>query len=160
MRFMNVTLDDDDVPQLAILEGSKVRLLGDAANQDIPGSLDELIMMDPRLESFRDILKDTPDLPVVPLDKVRAELPLDFIDKVVCLGLNYAEHVTAAARKMGLAVSLPTQPDVGYRAQNALIAHDEDVIIPPTVSDEAAKAKYPDGWKTLKPYLRIVPQPK
>ncbi|MBE2261063.1 MAG: peroxiredoxin [Candidatus Accumulibacter sp.] len=36
----------------------------------------------------------------------------------------------------------------------------EDVIIPPTVSDEAAKAKYPDGWKTLKPYLRIVPQPK
>ena len=36
----------------------------------------------------------------------------------------------------------------------------EDVIIPPTVSDEAAKANYPDGWKTLKPYLRIVPQPK
>ncbi|HRF74745.1 MAG TPA: peroxiredoxin [Accumulibacter sp.] len=36
----------------------------------------------------------------------------------------------------------------------------EDVIIPPTVSDEAARAKYPDGWKTLKPYLRVVPQPK
>jgi len=35
----------------------------------------------------------------------------------------------------------------------------EDVIIVPTVSDEAAKEKYPDGWKTLKPYLRIVPQP-
>jgi alkyl hydroperoxide reductase subunit AhpC len=36
----------------------------------------------------------------------------------------------------------------------------EDVIIPPSVSDEAAKAKYPNGWKTLKPYLRILPQPK
>ena len=36
----------------------------------------------------------------------------------------------------------------------------EDVIIPPSVSDEAAKAKYPDGWKTLKPYLRVVAQPK
>ena len=35
-----------------------------------------------------------------------------------------------------------------------------DVIIPPAVSDEQAKAKYPNGWKTLKPYLRIVPQPK
>ncbi|MBO3708416.1 MAG: peroxiredoxin [Candidatus Accumulibacter sp.] len=35
----------------------------------------------------------------------------------------------------------------------------EDVIIPPTVSDEAAKAKYPGGWKTLKPYLRVAPQP-
>ena len=36
----------------------------------------------------------------------------------------------------------------------------DDVIIPPTVSDEAAKAKYPAGWKTLKPYLRLVAQPK
>ncbi len=36
----------------------------------------------------------------------------------------------------------------------------EDVIIPPSVSDEAAKEKFPGGWKTLKPYLRIVPQPE
>ncbi len=36
----------------------------------------------------------------------------------------------------------------------------EDVIIPTSVSDEDAKKKYPDGFKTLKPYLRTVPQPK
>lgn len=36
----------------------------------------------------------------------------------------------------------------------------EDCIIPPTVSDDDAKAKYPDGFKTVKPYLRIVAQPK
>lgn len=36
----------------------------------------------------------------------------------------------------------------------------EDVIIVPAVSDDEAKQKFPDGWKTLKPYLRIVPQPK
>jgi alkyl hydroperoxide reductase subunit AhpC len=36
----------------------------------------------------------------------------------------------------------------------------EDVIIPPSVTDEVAKQKYPGGWKTLKPYLRILPQPK
>ncbi|MBA4097115.1 MAG: peroxidase [Rhodospirillum sp.] len=36
----------------------------------------------------------------------------------------------------------------------------EDVIIPPSVSDEQAKTKFPGGWKALKPYLRIVPQPK
>ncbi len=35
----------------------------------------------------------------------------------------------------------------------------EDCIIVPSVSDEAAKEKFPGGWKTLKPYLRIVPQP-
>ena len=38
--------------------------------------------------------------------------------------------------------------------------HGEDVIIVPAVSDEAARAKYPDGWKAPKPYLRIVPQPQ
>ena len=36
----------------------------------------------------------------------------------------------------------------------------EDVIIAGSVSNEEAKQKYPDGWKSPKPYLRIVPQPK
>ena len=36
----------------------------------------------------------------------------------------------------------------------------EDVIIVPSVSDEAAKAKYPGGWKAPKPYIRFVPQPR
>jgi alkyl hydroperoxide reductase subunit AhpC len=35
----------------------------------------------------------------------------------------------------------------------------EDVIIGGAVSDEDAKAKFPKGWKTLKPYLRVTPQP-
>ena len=35
----------------------------------------------------------------------------------------------------------------------------EDVIIVTAVSDEDAKAKFPKGWKTLKPYLRVTPQP-
>jgi alkyl hydroperoxide reductase subunit AhpC len=35
----------------------------------------------------------------------------------------------------------------------------EDVIIVPAVSDEEAKSKFPKGWKTLKPYLRLSPQP-
>jgi alkyl hydroperoxide reductase subunit AhpC len=37
--------------------------------------------------------------------------------------------------------------------------HGEDVIIVPAVSDEDAKAKFPKGWKALKPYLRVTPQP-
>jgi len=35
----------------------------------------------------------------------------------------------------------------------------DDVIIVPSLSDEAAKEKFPGGWKTLKPCLRVVPQP-
>jgi alkyl hydroperoxide reductase subunit AhpC len=36
----------------------------------------------------------------------------------------------------------------------------DDVIILASVSDEEAKKQYPQGWKTLKPYLRIVSQPR
>jgi len=36
----------------------------------------------------------------------------------------------------------------------------QDVIIVPSVPDEEAKQKFPQGWKAPKPYLRIVPQPK
>ncbi|MDR3416287.1 MAG: peroxiredoxin [Nevskia sp.] len=36
----------------------------------------------------------------------------------------------------------------------------EDVIIVPSVKDEDAHKLFPKGWKALKPYLRLVPQPK
>lgn len=36
----------------------------------------------------------------------------------------------------------------------------DDVIIPPAVSDEEAQKKYPQGYRTLKPYLRMVEQPR
>jgi alkyl hydroperoxide reductase subunit AhpC len=36
----------------------------------------------------------------------------------------------------------------------------EDVIIVPAVSDEEAKERFPKGWKAIKPYLRLTPQPK
>jgi thioredoxin-dependent peroxiredoxin len=36
----------------------------------------------------------------------------------------------------------------------------QDVIIAGSVSDEDAKKQYPAGWKSPKPYLRIVPQPE
>ena len=36
----------------------------------------------------------------------------------------------------------------------------QDVIIVPAVSNEDAKQKYPGGWKSPKPYIRIVSQPK
>mgnify|MGYP000967546345 CR=1 FL=1 len=36
----------------------------------------------------------------------------------------------------------------------------DDVIIVPSLSDEDAKQRFPAGWKTLKPYLRVVPDPK
>jgi alkyl hydroperoxide reductase subunit AhpC len=38
--------------------------------------------------------------------------------------------------------------------------HGDDVIILPSVSDDDAKGMFPNGWKTLRPYLRMTEQPK
>jgi alkyl hydroperoxide reductase subunit AhpC len=35
----------------------------------------------------------------------------------------------------------------------------EDVIIAPSVSDDEAREKYPNGWESPKPYIRVVSQP-
>src|SRR5205814_3122740 len=45
-------------------------------------------------------------------------------------GRNYPEHDTEAAKKLGREQELPQQADIGYRANNALIAHDEAIVIP------------------------------
>jgi alkyl hydroperoxide reductase subunit AhpC len=36
----------------------------------------------------------------------------------------------------------------------------EDVIIVPSLSDTEARERFPDGWRTITPYMRVVPQPK
>src|SRR2546423_11092395 len=45
-------------------------------------------------------------------------------------GLNYAEHVTEMAKKRGEEPNIPPNADVGYRANNALVAHNENIVIP------------------------------
>src|SRR5262252_7600180 len=56
-----------------------------------------------------------------------------------CAGLNYAEHAIEAARKSGQEPNLPTAADIGYRANNALVAHGEPIVIP---SDATERVQY------------------
>jgi 2-keto-4-pentenoate hydratase/2-oxohepta-3-ene-1,7-dioic acid hydratase in catechol pathway len=71
------------------------------------------------------------------LNAVKIEVPV-VPPTFYCVGLNYAAHIREAAAKLGIAPDLPKQPDVGYRAVNALIAHGEPVVIPP----DAKKVQY------------------
>ncbi|MBV9861647.1 MAG: fumarylacetoacetate hydrolase family protein [Alphaproteobacteria bacterium] len=50
-------------------------------------------------------------------------------------GLNYAEHVTEMAKKRGEEPKLPPAADIGYRANNALIAHGDTIVIPADATD-------------------------
>jgi 2-keto-4-pentenoate hydratase/2-oxohepta-3-ene-1,7-dioic acid hydratase in catechol pathway len=51
-------------------------------------------------------------------------------------GLNYPEHVTEAAKKLGREPELPPYADIGYRANNALIAHGENIVIPKDAGEQ------------------------
>ena len=51
-------------------------------------------------------------------------------------GMNYPEHVREIAEKVGQQPNLPTQADAGYRANNALIAQNEPIVIPADATDQ------------------------
>ena len=68
------------------------------------------------------------------LEAVKIEVPV-VPPTFYCVGLNYAEHVRSAAALRQTAPQLPKQPDVGYRAANALIAHGEAVVMPADASE-------------------------
>ena len=62
-------------------------------------------------------------------------------------------------RKFGVAVANGSAAlDVAVQALR--LGPGDDVIIPPAVSDEAARQKFPNGWNAVKPYLRVVAQPR
>src|SRR5438128_6188632 len=69
------------------------------------------------------------------LKDVKVELPV-MPRTFYCVGLNYLKHLTEAANKRGEVPNVPDQPEIGYRAQNELITHDEDVVIPTTATEK------------------------
>jgi thioredoxin-dependent peroxiredoxin len=81
-------------------------------------------------------------------------------DKKIKLTLNYPastgrnfDEILRAIDSLQLTAKSQVATPVNWK-------QGEDVIISNAVSDEEAKKKYPEGWKTLKPYLRVVAQPK
>src|SRR4030088_1623620 len=69
------------------------------------------------------------------LAEVKIELPLT-PRTFYCVGLNYLKHLKEAADKRGEVPNVPDRPEIGYRGQNALVAHDEGVVIPATATEK------------------------
>ena len=77
-------------------------------------------------------------------DRTAQRLKLDDVKLLVpvipptfyAAGLNYEEHIREVAAKVGQPPNLPAAADIGYRANNALIAHDETIVIPADATDQ------------------------
>ena len=69
-----------------------------------------------------------------PLSAVKLLIPV-VPPTFYCVGINYREHIIASAKRRGVEPVFPEKPDIGYRANNALCAH-EDAIVKPKDSGE------------------------
>ena len=63
------------------------------------------------------------------LSAVKLEVPV-IPRTFYCAGLNYTAHIKEMATRRAVQPNIPEKPDIGYRANNALIAHGEPIIIP------------------------------
>ena len=80
-------------------------------------------------------------------------------DKKIKLIITYPQSAGRNVDEL-LRVIDSLQLTAGYSVSTPVDWKDgEDVIIVPAVSDEDAKQKFPKGWKAIKPYLRVTPQP-
>ena len=70
-----------------------------------------------------------------PLAGVKLEIPV-VPSTFFCVGVNYRDHVERMAAKRGTKPSYPPRPDIGYRANNALIAHEESIVKPRDAGEE------------------------
>jgi 2-keto-4-pentenoate hydratase/2-oxohepta-3-ene-1,7-dioic acid hydratase in catechol pathway len=69
------------------------------------------------------------------LAEVKLEVPV-IPRTFYCAGLNYTTHIREMAAKRAVEPDIPKKPDIGYRANNALIAHGEPVVIPRDASEK------------------------
>jgi 2-keto-4-pentenoate hydratase/2-oxohepta-3-ene-1,7-dioic acid hydratase in catechol pathway len=77
----------------------------------------------------------TPTAATYPLSQVKLLVPV-IPPTFYAAGVNYREHVTEIARQRGVEPQFPPNADVGYRANNALIATDEPIVIPRDATDQ------------------------
>ena len=69
------------------------------------------------------------------------------------LGTGLHSHVHSIFSMLDQYISCQVNPPVNWR-------QGDDVIIVPAVSNDEAKNLFPDGWETVKPYLRKVADPR
>ncbi len=71
---------------------------------------------------------------IYPLDTVNLLVPV-IPPTFYAAGMNYREHATDQAKQRGEAPSFPTQADIGYRANNALVADGASIVVPKDASE-------------------------
>ncbi|HEU0203173.1 MAG TPA: fumarylacetoacetate hydrolase family protein [Burkholderiaceae bacterium] len=129
MRFLRFSTAAG--PSLGVRQGNEVVDLSLAA-PDLPRELSTLLALgDDGLQVVHNAVRRAPAQAVRAADELTALTPIAQPEKIICIGMNYAEHVKEAPT----AHELPTYPVVFLRQANSLVAHGE-VLRRPRCSDQ------------------------
>lgn len=121
MRY--VAFEAHDAASIGLVDGLDVIPLVSLL-PDAPGSLKELIKRgEPMQSEIRARLKNGA-APRLPLKSIRLLTPIPDAGKVICLGLNYADHAKEGGHQV------PSYPSLFLRANSSLIGPDEPMIVP------------------------------
>jgi len=96
------------------------------ANQAAYGIIEGDTVVQVQGDPFQDYTRTTTTHPLSSVKLLVPVIPPTFY----AAGINYREHVTEMAKRRGVEPQFPPQADVGYRANNALIANEEPIVIP------------------------------
>src|SRR5262249_46961883 len=112
--------------RLGVVEGDQVIDL-QAVDAAIPGDLGEVLRRgNGDLTSLKDAVKRAPASAHRPLKGLKFGLPVARPGKVICLGLNYLEHVKEGAQRD----NIPKFPTIFMRGNSSLVPHGEPIVRP------------------------------
>ena len=84
---------------------------------------------------FGDYTRTATSYPLASIKLLVPVIPSNFF----CIGVNYADHIRRMAEKRKSQPVFPQKPDIGYRSNNALIAHEENILKP---ADSGSEFQY------------------
>lgn len=121
-----VAFEEQGAPRLGVVEGDQVIDL-QATDGKVPCDLGEwLAKNDGDLKPLADIARRAPAKARKPLSGLTYRLPVVRPGKIVCLGLNYLEHIQEGAQRD----NVPKFPTIFMRGLTSLVPHDQPIICP------------------------------
>ncbi len=121
-----VAFEGDGGPRLGIVEGDRVIDL-QAADAKVPGDLgDWLKQNNGDTQPLADIAKRAPAAARKPLAGLSYALPVGRPGKIICLGLNYLDHVKEGSQRD----NIPKFPTIFFRCLTSIVAHGQPIIRP------------------------------
>jgi 2-keto-4-pentenoate hydratase/2-oxohepta-3-ene-1,7-dioic acid hydratase in catechol pathway len=123
-----VRFETDDTAHLGVIDGDEIIDLN-AVDPNLPNDLGQLLRgLDGDLGYLSDISTSAPSRSRKSMEGLRYALPIGPSNKIICLGLNYLEHL----REGMLSHTSPKHPTIFMRIISSLVAHERPIVRPIT----------------------------